>query len=108
LIYLICIKGRGNLPVVITGKAAFVTNSQGLRLWTERFGDPADPVVLLIMGTAAQAIGWPGRDPARPGGREDAQRPPGAAPPHPRAPSRHPALSRGGWPNSRACLSPAA
>jgi pimeloyl-ACP methyl ester carboxylesterase len=44
---------------VITGKAAFVTNSQGLRLWTERFGDPADPVVLLIMGTAEQAIGWP-------------------------------------------------
>ncbi len=44
---------------MITGKTAFVTNSQGLRLWTERFGDPAGPVVLLIMGTAAQAIGWP-------------------------------------------------
>src|SRR5215475_6723087 len=30
-----------------------------MRLWTERFGDPADPAVLLIMGTSAQAIGWP-------------------------------------------------
>jgi pimeloyl-ACP methyl ester carboxylesterase len=40
------------------GETAFV-NSGGLRLWTERFGDPADPVVLLIMGTSAQAIGWP-------------------------------------------------
>ena len=44
---------------MIKGKTAFVTNSQGLRLWTESFGDPTDPVVLLIMGTAAQAIGWP-------------------------------------------------
>ena len=44
---------------MITGKTALVTNSQGLRLWTERFGDPAAPVVLLIMGTASQAIGWP-------------------------------------------------
>jgi len=44
---------------VIKGKAAFVANSQGLRLWTERFGDPAGPVVLLVMGTATQAIGWP-------------------------------------------------
>ena len=33
--------------------------SSGLRLWTERFGDPVDPAVLLIMGTAAQGIGWP-------------------------------------------------
>lgn len=49
----------GNLPIVINGESAFVTNSQGLRLWTERFGDPADPVVLLIMGTSAQGIGWP-------------------------------------------------
>lgn len=44
---------------MIKGKTAFVTNSQGLRLWTESFGDPTDPVVLLIMGTAAQATGWP-------------------------------------------------
>ncbi len=44
---------------MIKGESTFVTNSQGLRLWTERFGDLADPVVLLIMGTSAQAIGWP-------------------------------------------------
>jgi pimeloyl-ACP methyl ester carboxylesterase len=44
---------------VIKGESAFVTNSQGMRLWTERFGDPADPAALLIMGTSAQAIGWP-------------------------------------------------
>ena len=43
---------------MIKGETAFV-NSGGLRLWTERFGDPADPVVLLIMGTSAQGIGWP-------------------------------------------------
>jgi pimeloyl-ACP methyl ester carboxylesterase len=36
----------------------FVT-SGGLRLWTERSGAPEDPVVLLIMGTSAPAIGWP-------------------------------------------------
>ncbi|RKR93110.1 pimeloyl-ACP methyl ester carboxylesterase [Micromonospora pisi] len=30
-----------------------------LRLWTERFGDPTDPTVLLIMGAEAQSIGWP-------------------------------------------------
>ncbi|MCK2217333.1 alpha/beta fold hydrolase [Actinomadura sp. ATCC 31491] len=30
-----------------------------LRLWTERFGDPADPVVLLVMGTSTPGIGWP-------------------------------------------------
>jgi pimeloyl-ACP methyl ester carboxylesterase len=41
------------------GKSAFIVNSQGLRLWTERFGDPDAPVVLLIMGTSAQAIDWP-------------------------------------------------
>ena len=37
---------------------AFVTSS-GLRLWTERFGEPDDPAVLLVMGTSAQGIGWP-------------------------------------------------
>jgi hypothetical protein len=50
---------RGNLRSVIKGESAFVSNPQGLRLWTERFGEPADPVVLLVMGTSAQAIGWP-------------------------------------------------
>ncbi|QKV90826.1 alpha/beta fold hydrolase [Streptomyces sp. NA02950] len=30
-----------------------------LQLWTEDFGDPADPDVLLIVGADAQAVGWP-------------------------------------------------
>lgn len=34
-------------------------SSGNLRLWTERFGDPAHPTVLLVMGTSAQGIGWP-------------------------------------------------
>lgn len=44
---------------MIKGESAYVVNDQGLRLWTERFGDPGAPAVLLIMGTSAQAIGWP-------------------------------------------------
>lgn len=44
---------------MIKGESAYVVNDQGLRLWTESFGDPAGPAVLLIMGTSAQAIGWP-------------------------------------------------
>jgi pimeloyl-ACP methyl ester carboxylesterase len=34
-------------------------DSDELRLWSERFGAPEDPAVLLIMGTSAQGIGWP-------------------------------------------------
>ncbi len=30
-----------------------------LRLWTEGFGDPADPAVLLIVGATSQGIAWP-------------------------------------------------
>ena len=30
-----------------------------VRLWTQRFGRPADPAVLLVMGTSTQGIGWP-------------------------------------------------
>jgi pimeloyl-ACP methyl ester carboxylesterase len=36
-----------------------IAHSSGLRLWTERFGAPEDPAILLIMGTATPAIGWP-------------------------------------------------
>jgi pimeloyl-ACP methyl ester carboxylesterase len=57
--YLISLEMAGNLPGMIKGESAFVINSEGLRLWTERFGDPAAPAVLLVMGTSAQAIGWP-------------------------------------------------
>jgi hypothetical protein len=48
--------GRINLAPVLIGDEKFV-ESAGLRIWTERFGHPGDPVVLLIMGTSAQAIG---------------------------------------------------
>ncbi|MFJ5925411.1 alpha/beta fold hydrolase [Kitasatospora sp. NPDC092948] len=37
----------------------FIPNRSGLRLWTESFGDPAGPTVLLIAGGAAQGIVWP-------------------------------------------------
>ncbi|SCL56208.1 alpha/beta fold hydrolase [Micromonospora yangpuensis] len=30
-----------------------------VRLWTERFGHPGDPTVLLVMGTSTPGIGWP-------------------------------------------------
>jgi pimeloyl-ACP methyl ester carboxylesterase len=32
-----------------------------LTLWTESFGSPADPAVLLVMGATAQGIAWPDR-----------------------------------------------
>ena len=31
----------------------------GIEIWSEGFGDPADPAVLLIMGATAQGIIWP-------------------------------------------------
>jgi pimeloyl-ACP methyl ester carboxylesterase len=43
---------------VLNGDEQFA-DSSGLQIWTERFGHPADPAVLLIMGTSAQSIGWP-------------------------------------------------
>ncbi|WP_405160958.1 alpha/beta fold hydrolase [Nocardia sp. NBC_01499] len=36
-----------------------MTTRDGLRLWTETFGDRRDPPVLLIMGGMAQGIIWP-------------------------------------------------
>ncbi|GAB3142760.1 alpha/beta fold hydrolase [Micromonospora sonneratiae] len=43
---------------MLIGNEKFV-NSGNLRLWTERFGSPDHPTVLLVMGTSTQAIGWP-------------------------------------------------
>ncbi|MET8543459.1 alpha/beta fold hydrolase [Kitasatospora sp. NPDC004799] len=43
----------------MTGTAELIVESGELRLWTERAGNPNDPTVLLVMGTAAQGIGWP-------------------------------------------------
>src|SRR5436190_11031502 len=33
--------------------------ANGVEIWTEDFGDPADPTILLIMGAGGQAILWP-------------------------------------------------
>jgi pimeloyl-ACP methyl ester carboxylesterase len=33
--------------------------ANGIEIWTEDFGDPADPTILLIMGAGGQAILWP-------------------------------------------------
>jgi esterase len=33
--------------------------ANGLTLWTEHFGDPADSTILLLMGGTAQSIMWP-------------------------------------------------
>ncbi|MFI7436971.1 alpha/beta fold hydrolase [Micromonospora haikouensis] len=40
------------------GEEKFVRSGH-VRLWTERFGRPDDPTVLLVMGTSTQGIGWP-------------------------------------------------
>ncbi|MEV4830946.1 alpha/beta hydrolase [Micromonospora sp. NPDC049257] len=43
---------------MLTGEEKFVRRGH-VRLWTERFGHPDHPTVLLIMGTSTQGIGWP-------------------------------------------------
>lgn len=35
-----------------------IVRANGIDIWTEDFGDPADPPVLLIMGASAQGIYW--------------------------------------------------
>ncbi|MFY1622687.1 alpha/beta fold hydrolase [Micromonospora sp. WMMD723] len=42
---------------MLTGEEKFVRGA--VRLWTERFGHPDDPTVLLVMGTSTQGVGWP-------------------------------------------------
>jgi pimeloyl-ACP methyl ester carboxylesterase len=36
-----------------------VIDSNGIRIWTEDFGDRGNPTLLLIMGASAQGIQWP-------------------------------------------------
>jgi len=36
-----------------------IVDSNGIRLWTESFGDRRNPTLLLIMGASAQGIQWP-------------------------------------------------
>ena len=35
-----------------------IVRANGIDIWTEDFGDPADPPLLLIMGASAQGIYW--------------------------------------------------
>ena len=35
-----------------------IVRANGIDIWTEDFGDPADPALLLIMGASAQGIYW--------------------------------------------------
>jgi pimeloyl-ACP methyl ester carboxylesterase len=46
------------VPAMVDGEERFVASGP-LRIWTERFGDPGRPAVLMIMGSAAQAISCP-------------------------------------------------
>jgi pimeloyl-ACP methyl ester carboxylesterase len=36
-----------------------VAAANGIDIWWETFGDPADPSMVLVMGQGAQATGWP-------------------------------------------------
>ncbi len=36
-----------------------MVKSNGIELWTESFGKPGDPAILLVMGASAQGYGWP-------------------------------------------------
>ncbi len=36
-----------------------IVNANGIEIWTEDFGDPGDPALLLVMGATAQGIAWP-------------------------------------------------
>lgn len=36
-----------------------ISTEDGLSIWSEAFGDPADPAVLLIMGAMNQGVVWP-------------------------------------------------
>jgi pimeloyl-ACP methyl ester carboxylesterase len=36
-----------------------MVEAAGVDIWTEDFGDPADPTILLVMGAGGQAILWP-------------------------------------------------
>ncbi|MGK8488174.1 alpha/beta fold hydrolase [Nocardia asiatica] len=46
------------VPGMLSGDEKFVRSGR-VQLWTERFGRPDDPTVLLVMGTSTQGIGWP-------------------------------------------------
>lgn len=44
---------------MLTDMTERLIEMDGVELWTEEFGDPAHPPVLLIAGSMAQAVTWP-------------------------------------------------
>ncbi|MEV0650722.1 alpha/beta fold hydrolase [Phytomonospora sp. NPDC050363] len=36
-----------------------IVSNNGIELWTESFGDPRDPAILLVMGSMSQGVVWP-------------------------------------------------
>ncbi|MBB4957609.1 alpha/beta fold hydrolase [Micromonospora polyrhachis] len=52
------IEEAASAPTAEPGSETIVA-SGSLQLWTQQFGDPVHPTVLLIMGTSTQGIGWP-------------------------------------------------
>lgn len=42
-----------------TSTEKIVTTLAGVEIWTESFGDPANPAILLIMGAMNQGLFWP-------------------------------------------------
>ncbi|MFC7035591.1 alpha/beta fold hydrolase [Nonomuraea rubra] len=43
---------------MVISEGKFIESGK-VALWTERFGDPEDPAVLLVMGTSTPGLGWP-------------------------------------------------
>ena len=60
-----------------------IVKANGIDIWTEDFGDPSDPPLLLVMGATAQGIAWPDEFCSSAGGRRplrDPVRQPGHRP----------------------------
>jgi len=36
-----------------------IVKANGIDIWCEDFGDPADPALLLVMGAGGQGLHWP-------------------------------------------------
>ena len=47
------------LPNAVQVMQKFITSSAGVTLWTQSFGRPENPSVLLVMGAMNQGIFWP-------------------------------------------------
>ncbi|MFF5206773.1 alpha/beta fold hydrolase [Streptosporangium sp. NPDC000396] len=50
---------RGSMPMKMRCAVEQWIESNGVRLWCEARGNPADPAILLVMGLGAQGTAWP-------------------------------------------------